>query len=543
MWVWQNDSTVYLAEAATCLPSWDTLALIVAYNRDGEPSPPDGFEVMEHRDIARDWRGEQIDQFIDAVTRATELPLPRRQLLEETAEQLGIAPVELGLGWLGNIRTGNGQRESLSPELRSHFGWKVRDLTAAAAMLDAATVPAAVFGVPVRAAPRLPFTNELPAAVQALAQAWQPHVTAGDPLPSEFTNQLTKLCYSVDEFREFFDPQVRSKKWKASGFRFVCDEETWYEVEAKFDDRDAAYSHFSLCQLPELIKFANYRLPFGHSLRRRLSEVLGHFREFLADPNTVISLKEELSDLEIHPDKVPSALSRILGQPTAEKPITIYDDGAIIAGWVAPSLNLLFRPAALDQDAIDRLTALLSSIQPGRKPQADELPLIDAVTELRGDMMARLGEHNQSDTLPRDHWDQDPRASAPQLVAEVAAARNLSEDAAAYYLALLALPDPTNTNIRTWFAWSTGALKKSTKELRKRKLVLEAKRSRAGRSVFLPGAWVPLRAPNLPLERWKLPLFGLDENNHAPQLILPACPAGELFERAWQRVQSGDEPA
>ena len=41
-------------------------------------------------------------------------------------------------------------------------------------------------------------------------------------------------------------------------------------------------------------------------------------------------------------------------------------------------------------------------------------------------------------------------------------------------------------------------------------LVVEAKRPRAGRSLFLPCGWLALKAPHLPVETWKAPLLTMD---------------------------------
>jgi hypothetical protein len=122
----------------------------------------------------------------------------------------------------------------------------------------------------------------------------------------------------------------------------------------------------------------------------------------------------------------------------------------------------------------------------------------------------------------------------------------LGEDAAVLYAQLLALPDPTAANVCAWNGWPAAQLKKASAELVGRKLVLEATRARAGRSIFLPGEWVELKAPWLPVEAWKLThLVELDLNPREP------CPAGgplvlrpfeDLFAAAWQRVLDGDEP-
>ena len=61
--------------------------------------------------------------------------------------------------------------------------------------------------------------------------------------------------------------------------------------------------------------------------------------------------------------------------------------------------------------------------------------------------------------------------------------------------------------------------------------MISGKRERAGREIFLPGAWIKI--DGLPCEAWKQGLFGDDK--HVSE------PAGALFARAWARA-SGDDP-
>ena len=78
--------------------------------------------------------------------------------------------------------------------------------------------------------------------------------------------------------------------------------------------------------------------------------------------------------------------------------------------------------------------------------------------------------------------------------------------------------------------------------------MLEARRPRAGRRLFLPGEWVPAAAPNLPLEAWKLPLYRLtrDPPDGRPRSpigrFLLLRPLHQVFAAAWARLQSGDRP-
>jgi hypothetical protein len=54
---------------------------------------------------------------------------------------------------------------------------------------------------------------------------------------------------------------------------------------------------------------------------------------------------------------------------------------------------------------------------------------------------------------------------------------------------------------------------------------------------------VDLKAPCLPLEQWKLPLFPLAEGQPpALGVIVPAEPAEALYRRVWQRLRDGDTP-
>jgi hypothetical protein len=145
--------------------------------------------------------------------------------------------------------------------------------------------------------------------------------------------------------------------------------------------------------------------------------------------------------------------------------------------------------------------------------------------------------------LPAGAFAQDPRLTARSTVDAVAATLGVETDAAAYYLQVLALPDPTNRNVARWCGWSARRVKTLAATLVAAGVVVTAKRERAERSVFLPGGWLSLRAPSLPLEAWKAPLYGLRADG-TPVLsaLVALMPVPSLFTRAWQRVQDGDEP-
>ncbi len=139
----------------------------------------------------------------------------------------------------------------------------------------------------------------------------------------------------------------------------------------------------------------------------------------------------------------------------------------------------------------------------------------------------------------------NPLVSAPDTVAQAVTSLGVSEEAAALFLQYLALPDPTNPRVQKWNGWTPAKRTKAGAELEKAKLVVRAKRARAGRELFLDGGWVTLTGSNLPVEAWKTALYGLPVGDK-PQLPLENLLLSEtlpqLFERAWARYESGDKP-
>ncbi|WP_372440364.1 hypothetical protein [Actinokineospora baliensis] len=184
---------------------------------------------------------------------------------------------------------------------------------------------------------------------------------------------------------------------------------------------------------------------------------------------------------------------------------------------------------------------------PGRIGPHDR-DLVAAVAELVHsrdfevlDLLAAAGTTAACTAPPVNGYYQDASISVPDLVAEVAAHHDLHPDAAVLYLQLLALPDPTDANVARWTGWKPARLRAARTALAETDLVLTAKRARAGRSLFLPGGWLALASPHLPLEAWKAPLYNLPE--HPWLVITPLEPVPDLFTRAWTRTRTGDAPA
>ncbi|MEV4429906.1 hypothetical protein AB0K23_31995 [Streptomyces sp. NPDC049602] len=211
-------------------------------------------------------------------------------------------------------------------------------------------------------------------------------------------------------------------------------------------------------------------------------------------------------------------------------PVSAYDSGPLVV--CAPGGKAFLRPAAVTDRGTWQEVRELTDL-------AEELDR--AAPLLAGGGLARMMRRARSGAVPSGAYEADPRQSCPELVARVAAKLGAGADAAALYLQLATLAAPTDRNVRRWNGWSTKRHAEVRAELLATGAVLEAKRARAGRTLFLPGDWTELKAPHLPLETVKLashlvrPMW--DNRIRSPFVrILPTAPLHEMFEEAWERI-------
>ena len=158
-------------------------------------------------------------------------------------------------------------------------------------------------------------------------------------------------------------------------------------------------------------------------------------------------------------------------------------------------------------------------------------------------IIADLGDETKS--RPTSCY-RDPRVSAPGVVAEVCRELGLSELAAVYFLQLLALVDPTDSNVRAWNGWKKKQLDEARAELVAHDLVVEGKRTGAGRTVFLPGAWWEARSGSMPVEAWKSNFYLIRYRERCESTVRwcpPTEPFDQLFQTVWGRWLAGDRPS
>jgi hypothetical protein len=270
----------------------------------------------------------------------------------------------------------------------------------------------------------------------------------------------------------------------------------------------------------QAVAWLGYHLPPDHPIRANLPGAVERVRQRLRDPASVVDVGY------VDEEKVPRIVAAFGGTPTTgPKWIEV---GPVRIEATDEYRTVQVRPGLLSGPDDPALAVLRTRLDDTEEQFFGALRALDKSV------------HNIQSTVDAPH---DPSRSAPELVAAVASARGLGADAATLYLQLLALPDPTDRNVARWTGWKPARLAAARKELAATDLVVEAKRSRAGRSLFLPGGWLALRSPHLPVERWKIPLLTLDDDGGcALDIVVPAAPLPELFALAWQRVADGDIP-
>jgi hypothetical protein len=298
-------------------------------------------------------------------------------------------------------------------------------------------------------------------------------------------------------------------------------------------DPAALPGQYDLTRAVHTLAALAYGLPYGHRLRAALPEGLAALRARVADPGLLLDLGISWAEK----GQAAPLLRKAYGLPAAggadADGLTRLGDALVLIPRYGDQEAVLVRPAGLEgpDDAVFGLVEGLVGAGRGEGLQA--------LRTILGEDLARALEAGTDPEERPAGYAQDPTAAVPGLVGEVAEAHGLGEDAAALYLQLLALPDPTDRNCARWTGWRPARMKKARAELAATGLVVEAKRPRAGRSLFLPCGWLDLKAPALPVEIWKEGLYPVRTRSRA----VPLVPVPELFTRAVARVRAGDAPA
>lgn len=432
----------------------------------------------------------------------------------------GLGPVQTALLLAG-------KPAQLTDEVIAATGLKPRQKELGDALLD-------VLGSADRAALVGALLPEDPAALwtsgpdtEAAGRVWAERLGDVVRLPEDLAAEITRAGLSTAAAEEVLNP--RRTPWISRTTVQRPDK----DGDLVAEDPHALPGRYDLTRAVEALAGLAYHLPYGHPLRAGLPGALAALRRRVADPGLLLDLDLTWTDKG---SSVAAELRKVHGLPAAggagPDGLTRVGEALVLRPWYGDQEAVLIRPAGLD-GADDPVFGLLEGIVASWRSTG-----VRALRAILGDKLAHALAAGTDPDAPAGHA-QHPAVSVPALVTEVAEAHGLTEDAAALYLQLLALPDPTDRDRTRWTGWKPARAKRARTELAASGLVVEAKRARAGRTLFLPGGWLDLKAPALPVEVWKQGLYPVDDHRRA----VPPMPVPELFTRAWERVRSGDAPA
>ncbi|WP_431676857.1 DNA-binding protein [Kitasatospora sp. KL5] len=443
------------------------------------------------------------------------------------AELTGVTVTMASLVVSGMPRIEAWERNFLPTETRAMLGLKVADAAVARDELrglDAGT-RRRVLAALVPADPALLWTEG--PDVAAAAAVWNelvgPRVAVPEALLAEAVRAVRTDWGARQALAGVLDP-ARAKE--------LTEDLAWTVRNDRVVPVEGSGGGFTAATLVGAVAMSSWlahRLPAGDPLRAALPAALAAVRARLAHPELMLDLGRYVSLPQF--------------RKVAGAPIEVGEGyerwGAVVMATYDDQPAPGIRTALLDAAGEDpHLPAL-------RENGAEPFPAEAALRTARSaGFEALLGDPGEPAAGERGKdgtwWPQDPSRSVPDLVEAACEKHGLGADAAALYLMLLAMPDPTDRNTSRWTGWRPARIKAARAELAATDLVVQATRARAGRTLFLPGGWTEQRSPHLPLETWKLPLFG--GGSTALGVLMPAEPAAELYRRAWQRLLDGDLP-
>jgi hypothetical protein len=450
----------------------------------------------------------------------------------EFAARTGVSQTQAALIVAG-LPDGEGDSSSLSADARAVLGVTATGEAVARSQLrrlDAASVQKAVAAL-LPEDPAALWTSGPDAA--AAAEAWNVLVGRRTPVPEKLLAEAARTLRGrgwdpVQLLPAVLSPATAPElttdlAWIVKGDRCVA-----------ADGEAAGFTGDVLLGAVAALAWLAHRLPAGDPSRAALPAALDAVRARLASPGLLLSLGGGYVDLP--------EFREAAGPPT-ETGDGFVRYGAVILPTHDDQPYPAVRTALLDSSGTDPYLPALRGDD--GTPFPAEVAMRLSRDPLFEELLSVPGAPAAGEPAADGTWyPQDPDRSVPDLVGEVAGEHRLSADAAAVYLMLLGMPDPTDRNTARWTGWKPARLAAARAELAATSLVIQASRARAGRALFLPGPWTQLRAPHLPLETWKLPLLGdLVGGSHARLgVVAPAEPAARLYARAWQRARDGDGP-
>lgn len=504
------------------------------YSSDGQFRVPSGGELTSSQVCSSSWdTPERLHRLVALVRERGARPFQTGQIAR-LSKLTGLSHAEACFVWGGFPHLESYEANFLPAEVRELWGVKSNEARVARDNLRSLT-PTIKMRLYLDALPPDPaeLWDQPEAALERLAASWNKHVGRRQQAAPELLAVLSELklplkpptmlkAISAPEASAF----ARDGNWKLGARGFAADGDV-------FTPEHLVAAVFYACRLFEVA-------PVGEFLRSQMPAIVKLVQDRMQSVNLVVPLGTHLMTIEASRHWLhliggnPIELAQQLGYLEGR------DNGALLALQNAYSLQLSCRPAEIPDFEADSLIKAVLAL-------SAEMRTTVCLQLIRSPGFGALIDRIQNTPVVVGGWEANPLASVPELVGRVQHKLQLSESAATLFLQTLTLAEPGIKQVQQWNGWSAPVYRKAAAELVEHGLVLEAKRARAGRSHFLPGGWEDLKAPNLPLESWKFPLYGLERSAGSLRvplgIVLPLQPLHQLFEAAWARVEAGQGPA
>ncbi len=311
----------------------------------------------------------------------------------------------------------------------------------------------------------------------------------------------------------------------------------WFQVGHSGD----FFSAEVVATIGKLVPFLATSLPVGDEYRAAIPALYDRAKANLEAPDFLLPLGERYEE---DAKKAAAILDRVGGKKVSfdtsvDQSREGRDNGTVIAVLAGEdNVELGLRTSSLRANRAAVLPYL--GVGGSGSDDDDELYGLDAARAayyLLSKECEELVESVRTSKAPEGSYELDPSVSAKKVVKEMAAAAGIDEDAAALYLQMLAVPNPSKKNVMLWNGWKPARYDAAVSTLTKKKLVIEGKRERAGRDVFLPGAWEK-KSRGLSLEAYKVPIYDRVSFDEPCVTVAPKT----LFSRAFARWSSGEKP-
>ncbi len=529
---------------------------LLGYNPKGECKAPKKLAFESTQKIEIKWNRKQVIGFVNALSKLDSLPLPAIEKLNDASTRLGLHPIGVALLWMGNVRTTPYGQEKLTKELREFYGWKVKDIQVALLELQSVSIPDDLYSNCLKD-PAYLLTkagHNFDSMIDSLAEARR----ALPAFPPEISKELDRAFprYSGLPLKEFNELIMAPKeaellKLRKVEFRLPTRQRSYGTLEVEITPTPSFDLTRAYNRVAKGISIINYGMPVGHSVRRQLPQVIESIHTFLDQPDNLLPIGQFFIAFDAQKTNIESVIGNLattMGKFEKDSS-SIYRCVTVtfVLATIPPNAFGYFYTSKLK--TLKDLQALEGTLQPVCQTEYYDNSMLTPhfAVSMRSDGMTGLMECNRKPKIEDGLWEQYPLHSVPALVTECSKQLKVDEMAAALYLQILALPDPTSTKLKLWNGWNTNQIQSFSAPLLEKELLVEAKRERAGRELFLPGGWEPLKAPNLPIETWKLPMFGFENTEQLrggmAEFIVFEGPIASLFENAWNRWKAGDVPA